>query len=66
MWGAPAIPEETEALLRHDTDAYAAAEPVLDSVVEVFTVSSSPNYFLMVHSRYASCRSISSIVFDFY
>ncbi|XP_066315986.1 uncharacterized protein [Miscanthus floridulus] len=51
VWGAPAIPEETEALLRHDTDAYAAAEPVLDSVVKVFTVSSSPDYFLMVHSR---------------
>lgn len=31
---------------RHDTDAYAAVELALDSVVKVFTVSSSPNYFL--------------------
>jgi hypothetical protein len=51
--GAPAIPEEEEeegeetgALVRHDTDAYAAVELALDSVVKVFTVSSSPNYFL--------------------
>ncbi|OEL29975.1 Protease Do-like 10, mitochondrial [Dichanthelium oligosanthes] len=51
--GAPAIPEEVEgeeedagALVRHDTDAYAAVELALDSVVKVFTVSSSPNYFL--------------------
>lgn len=29
-----------------DTDAYAAIELALDSVVKVFTVSSSPNYFL--------------------
>lgn len=28
------------------TDAYAAIELTLDSVVKVFTVSSSPNYFL--------------------
>ncbi|TVU01073.1 hypothetical protein EJB05_53484 [Eragrostis curvula] len=47
----PAIPEategeEAEALVRHDTDAYAAVELALDSVVKVFTVSSSPNYFL--------------------
>jgi hypothetical protein len=53
--GAPEIPEEEEeeeegeetgALVRHDTDAYAAVELALDSVVKVFTVSSSPNYFL--------------------
>lgn len=49
--GAPAIAdeeegEETGALVRHDTDAYAAVELALDSVVKVFTVSSSPNYFL--------------------
>jgi hypothetical protein len=51
--GAPSIPEEGEgeeeelgALVRHDTDAYAAVELALDSVVKVFTVSSSPNYFL--------------------
>nr|CAB3461459.1 unnamed protein product [Digitaria exilis] len=48
----PAIPEEVEgdegaeALVRHDTDAYAAVELAMDSVVKVFTVSSSPNYFL--------------------
>uniref|UniRef100_A0A0D9WGK2 Protease Do-like PDZ domain-containing protein n=1 Tax=Leersia perrieri TaxID=77586 RepID=A0A0D9WGK2_9ORYZ len=34
------------AVVRHDTDAYAAVELALDSVVKVFTVSSSPNYFL--------------------
>ncbi|KAJ0972217.1 hypothetical protein J5N97_020176 [Dioscorea zingiberensis] len=41
------VGEEEEALLsyRH-TDAYAAIELALDSVVKVFTVSSSPNYFL--------------------
>ncbi|PUZ65970.1 hypothetical protein GQ55_3G268400 [Panicum hallii var. hallii] len=50
--GAPEIPEVVEvedeagALVRHDTDAYAAVELALDSVVKVFTVSSSPNYFL--------------------
>jgi hypothetical protein len=50
--GPPAIPEASEgeevveALVRHDTDAYAAVELALDSVVKVFTVSSSPNYFL--------------------
>ena len=33
-------------MVRHDTDAYAAVELALDSVVKVFTVSSSPNYFL--------------------
>ena len=53
--GVPAIPEEAEGeeaaeeaglLVRHDTDAYAAVELALDSVVKVFTVSSSPNYFL--------------------
>ncbi|XP_072966078.1 protease Do-like 10, mitochondrial [Typha angustifolia] len=40
--------EEEEANLvsfRH-TDAYAAIELALDSVVKIFTVSSSPNYFL--------------------
>lgn len=51
MRGSPEIPEEAEeeetgALVRHDTDAYAAVELALDSVVKVFTVSSSPNYFL--------------------
>ncbi|CAN6360081.1 unnamed protein product [Urochloa humidicola] len=51
--GVPEIPEEVEGegdetgvLVRHDTDAYAAVELALDSVVKVFTVSSSPNYFL--------------------
>jgi hypothetical protein len=34
------------AAARHDTDAYAAVELALDSVVKVFTVSSGPNYFL--------------------
>lgn len=29
-----------------DTDAYSAIELALDSVVKIFTVSSSPNYFL--------------------
>ena len=38
--------DESGALVRHDTDAYAAVELALDSVVKVFTVSSSPNYFL--------------------
>lgn len=33
-------------MARHDTDAYAAVELALDSVVKVFTVFSSPNYFL--------------------
>ncbi|KAF3329394.1 protease Do-like 10 [Carex littledalei] len=47
-----AIAEESgEGILEHvrqggDTDAYAAIELALDSVVKVFTVSSSPNYFL--------------------
>ncbi|WOL15610.1 protease Do-like 10, mitochondrial [Canna indica] len=36
---------EEPASYRH-TDAYAAIELALDSVVKVFTVSSSPNYFL--------------------
>ncbi|PNT71253.1 hypothetical protein BRADI_2g25260v3 [Brachypodium distachyon] len=53
--GTPAIPvaEESEGegeaeavAARHDTDAYAAVELALDSVVKVFTVSSGPNYFL--------------------
>uniref|UniRef100_J3M784 Protease Do-like PDZ domain-containing protein n=1 Tax=Oryza brachyantha TaxID=4533 RepID=J3M784_ORYBR len=34
------------AVARHDTDVYAAVELALDSVVKVFTVSSSPSYFL--------------------
>lgn len=43
--------ESGEGILEHvrqggDTDAYAAIELALDSVVKVFTVSSSPNYFL--------------------
>lgn len=39
--------EEAEsAAARHDTDAFAAVELALDSVVKVFTVSSGPNYFL--------------------
>ncbi|KAG8068693.1 hypothetical protein GUJ93_ZPchr0005g15421 [Zizania palustris] len=37
---------DAAAVERHDTDAYAAVELALDSVVKVFTVSSSPNYFL--------------------
>jgi len=40
------VEDEAGALVRHDTDAYAAVELALDSVVKVFTVSSSPNYFL--------------------
>ncbi|XP_044408771.1 protease Do-like 10, mitochondrial [Triticum aestivum] len=53
--GTPAIPlaensegeEEAESVAaRHDTDAFAAVELALDSVVKVFTVSSGPNYFL--------------------
>jgi hypothetical protein len=48
MWReqTPAIPKalEGEAPVRHDTHAYAAVELALDSVVKVFTVSSSPNY----------------------
>jgi hypothetical protein len=39
--------EEVDSLAaRHDTDAFAAVELALDSVVKVFTVSSGPNYFL--------------------
>ncbi|KAM0903872.1 hypothetical protein ACQ4PT_018397 [Festuca glaucescens] len=53
--GTPAIPEveksegeeEVDSVVaRHDTDAFAAVELALDSVVKVFTVSSGPNYFL--------------------
>ncbi|KAJ3678120.1 hypothetical protein LUZ60_001923 [Juncus effusus] len=40
------IAEEEEIIGRGDTDAYQAIELALDSVVKVFTVSSSPNYFL--------------------
>ncbi|CAD5192740.1 unnamed protein product [Musa acuminata subsp. malaccensis] len=42
-----AISEVDEEPVSHRcTDAYAAIELALDSVVKVFTVSSSPNYFL--------------------
>ncbi|KAJ4810393.1 protease Do-like protein [Rhynchospora pubera] len=50
--GVEGIAEEIdEGIVEHvrqgsDTDAYAAIELALDSVVKVFTVSSSPNYFL--------------------
>jgi hypothetical protein len=50
--GPPAIPdalegeEVMEALVRYDTDAYATVELALESVVKLFTVSSSPNYAL--------------------
>ncbi|ONK73025.1 uncharacterized protein A4U43_C04F26320 [Asparagus officinalis] len=44
----PILQEDSERPIvssRH-TDAYAAIELALDSVVKIFTVSSSPNYFL--------------------
>ncbi|KAJ6848418.1 protease Do-like 10, mitochondrial [Iris pallida] len=37
---------EDQSISYRHTDAYAAIELALDSVVKVFTVSSSPNYFL--------------------
>ncbi|RWW54014.1 hypothetical protein BHE74_00039432 [Ensete ventricosum] len=37
---------DQEPASHRSTDAYAAIELALDSVVKVFTVSSSPNYFL--------------------
>lgn len=40
-------PEDGDGILgRSYTDAYAAIEIALDSVVKIFTMSSSPNYFL--------------------
>lgn len=41
------VEEEDESNIGYrNTDAYAAIELALDSVVKIFTVSSSPNYFL--------------------
>ncbi|CAM8922754.1 unnamed protein product [Rhodiola kirilowii] len=37
---------DLEAGVRESDDAYSAVELALDSVVKIFTVSSSPNYFL--------------------
>ncbi|KAH7685121.1 Peptidase Do protein [Dioscorea alata] len=43
---AEEVGEEEVVVSYRQTDAYAAIELALDSVVKVFTVSSSPNYFL--------------------